>query len=58
MNLTTPSDSTPTDAYAYSNRALSYIRVGRYEEAEEDVKRAQELGINPAEAIEELRRNR
>ena len=41
-----------TDAHAYSNRPLSYLRVGRYGEAEEDLKRA------PAEAIEELRRHR
>ena len=44
----------PDFAYAYNNRAMSYIRLGRYEEAEQDVRRAVELGLDPQEAIAEL----
>ena len=48
----------PDLGFAYNNRAVSYIRLGRYEEAQADVDRAQQLGVYPAEAIEELRSRR
>ena len=44
--------------YAFANRAVSYIRLGKLAEAEADIKRAQELGYDPEEAIEELERHR
>ena len=43
---------------AYANRAVSYIRLGRLAQAEEDIKRAQELGYDPQEAIAELEKHR
>ena len=48
----------PNLGFAYNNRAVSYIRLGRYDEAQADVGRAQQLGIHPAEAMEELRNRR
>lgn len=48
----------PDLGFAYNNRAVSYIRLGRYDEAQADVDRAQQLGVYPAEAIEELRSRR
>jgi tetratricopeptide (TPR) repeat protein len=44
----------PDLGFAYNNRAVSYIRLGRYDQAQADVDRAQKLGVHPAEAIEEL----
>ena len=44
--------------HAYANRAVSYIRLGKYAEAEEDIKCAQELGYDADEAIEELNKRR
>ena len=44
--------------HAYANRAVSYIRLGKYAEAEEDIKRAQELGYDADEAVEELKKHR
>jgi len=43
---------------AYANRAVSQIRLGRFVEAEEDIKRAEELGYDPQEAIAELDKHR
>ena len=44
--------------HAYANRAISNIRLGRTAEAEEDIKRAQELGYDPQDAIAELEKHR
>ena len=44
--------------HAYANRAVSYLRLGKLAEAEEDIKRAQQSGYDPHEAIEELKKQR
>ena len=44
--------------HAYANRAISYLRLGKLAEAEEDIKLAQQSGYEPQEAIEELNRQR
>lgn len=44
--------------HAYSNRAVSYLRLGKLAEAEEDIKLAQQSGYEPHEAIEELKKHR
>ena len=36
----------PNDWRAYNNRALAYLQLGRYEEAEADIRRGQEISPN------------
>ena len=48
----------PDLGFAYNNRAVSYVRLGRYDEAQADVERARQLGVDPSEAIAELRDRR
>ena len=48
----------PNLGFAYNNRAISYIRLELYDEAQRDIDRAQQLGVRPTEAIEELKNRR
>ncbi|MCH8090313.1 MAG: hypothetical protein IH955_09905, partial [Chloroflexi bacterium] len=45
-------------ALSYANRALAYTIVGRDQEAQQDVARAVELGIDSAALIEQIEENR
>ena len=48
----------PRHADAYAGRALAYTALGKDSEADEDVKRAEELGVDSAsleEAIQQVR---